>query len=154
MSFNLAPDAATACHGPCQGNPATNDWIPVANDMVKPEWSPYKEFNYLSLFKEEFHTGLTQYIHAFVFHRLHLPLTSRRGATIRIEGYEVNDVILKPAAVLFSFSVFHLDLMWDVFPWSYRLCSDVLFSCSPLKMYYACDEYNLSNFFTYIDTLC
>lgn len=37
MSFNLAPDAATTCHGPCQGNPATNDWIPVANDMVKPE---------------------------------------------------------------------------------------------------------------------
>lgn len=35
MSFNLAPDAATACHGPCQGNPATNDWIPAANDMVK-----------------------------------------------------------------------------------------------------------------------
>ncbi|KAI8523664.1 hypothetical protein RHMOL_Rhmol13G0091000 [Rhododendron molle] len=34
MSFNLAPDAATACHGSCQGNPATNDWIPAANDKV------------------------------------------------------------------------------------------------------------------------
>lgn len=62
----------------------------------------------------------------------------------------MNNVILKPAAVLFSFSVFHLDLMLDVFPWSCRLCSDVLFSYSPLKMYWAGDEYKKSNFFLHI----
>ncbi|GFZ01667.1 hypothetical protein Acr_15g0002760 [Actinidia rufa] len=33
MCFNLAPDAASVCHGPCKANPATNDWIPAANDM-------------------------------------------------------------------------------------------------------------------------
>ena len=34
MRFDLAPDAASGCHGPCKANPATNDWIPAANDMV------------------------------------------------------------------------------------------------------------------------
>ncbi|KAG8371480.1 hypothetical protein BUALT_Bualt13G0092100 [Buddleja alternifolia] len=32
--FSLAPDSATECHEARRGNPATNDWIPAANDMV------------------------------------------------------------------------------------------------------------------------
>lgn len=45
MSFNLAPDKTTDCHASSHGNPATNDWIPAANDMVNLESSPYKEFD-------------------------------------------------------------------------------------------------------------
>ncbi|KAK1588914.1 hypothetical protein Q3G72_028553 [Acer saccharum] len=32
--FGLALNTNTSCHGSCKGNPATNDWIPSANDMV------------------------------------------------------------------------------------------------------------------------
>ena len=32
--FGLALDKSTSCHGSCKGNPATNDWIPSADDMV------------------------------------------------------------------------------------------------------------------------
>ncbi|XP_012068379.1 uncharacterized protein LOC105630983 isoform X2 [Jatropha curcas] len=28
--FSIAPDSVTSCHTSCQGNPATNDWIPAA----------------------------------------------------------------------------------------------------------------------------
>ncbi|KAL7173270.1 hypothetical protein ACSBR2_032685 [Camellia fascicularis] len=34
MNFNLASDTATDCHASCKANPATNDWIPAANDTV------------------------------------------------------------------------------------------------------------------------
>ncbi|KAL3518105.1 hypothetical protein ACH5RR_020694 [Cinchona calisaya] len=33
-SFSLEPDSATDHHSSCKGNPATNEWIPVANDEV------------------------------------------------------------------------------------------------------------------------
>lgn len=33
-SFSLAADSATCCHDSCKGNPATNEWIPAAADMV------------------------------------------------------------------------------------------------------------------------
>ncbi|KAI9195988.1 hypothetical protein LWI28_020055 [Acer negundo] len=32
--FGLALNTNTSCHDSCKGNPATNDWIPSANDMV------------------------------------------------------------------------------------------------------------------------
>lgn len=32
--FCLAVDSNTICHGSCKGNPATNDWIPSADEMV------------------------------------------------------------------------------------------------------------------------
>ncbi|XAR60691.1 hypothetical protein NMG60_11034166 [Bertholletia excelsa] len=32
--FSLAPEADEARHPACKGNPATNDWIPTANDMA------------------------------------------------------------------------------------------------------------------------
>ncbi|XP_028097561.1 uncharacterized protein LOC114297344 isoform X2 [Camellia sinensis] len=34
MNFNLASDTATDCHASCKANPATNDWIPAANDTA------------------------------------------------------------------------------------------------------------------------
>ncbi|CAK9139428.1 unnamed protein product [Ilex paraguariensis] len=33
-SLRLAPDSETCCHASCKGNPATNDWIPAAADMM------------------------------------------------------------------------------------------------------------------------
>ncbi|KAJ4725659.1 Maternal effect embryo arrest 59 [Melia azedarach] len=30
--FSLAPDTTNTCHSSCKGNPATNDWIPSADD--------------------------------------------------------------------------------------------------------------------------
>lgn len=32
--FSLAPETSS-CHESCKGNPATNDWIPAADDTVK-----------------------------------------------------------------------------------------------------------------------
>ncbi|KAK9279849.1 hypothetical protein L1049_013531 [Liquidambar formosana] len=32
--FSVAPSCETSCHASCQGNPATNDWIPSAADTA------------------------------------------------------------------------------------------------------------------------
>lgn len=32
--FNLDSEASTLRHASCKGNPATNEWIPVASDIV------------------------------------------------------------------------------------------------------------------------
>ncbi|KAG8660162.1 uncharacterized protein LOC110606385 [Manihot esculenta] len=32
--FCLAPDPVSLCHPSCRGNPATNEWIPAADDTV------------------------------------------------------------------------------------------------------------------------